>query len=160
MKKKYIYLLVGVLILVLLDQIVKELVVKFISGNDLILINNFLKFSYVKNTGAAFSIFSGNLLFLIIVTIILISYLIYEYRKTNNKINLFAFILIFSGAIGNLIDRISLKYVRDFISFTIFNKDMAIFNVADMYITFGVILYIYCILRDEKNERDSSKWRR
>lgn len=65
--------------------------------------------------------------------------------------------LIVSGALGNLIDRIFRGYVIDFISFTLFNREMAIFNIADTLITFGIIMYIWILFMEGKNERNSSK---
>ena len=83
--------------------------------------------------------------------------MIYELLKTKNKLNLIACSLIISGSLGNLIDRVFRGYVIDFISFTLFKREMAIFNVADICITFGVILYIIIILKEGKNERVNSK---
>ena len=109
--------------------------------------NNFLKFSYIRNTGASFGIFSGNTIFIIILSLIIIAYIIYELIKhSNNMLYKVTCILILGGAFGNLIDRLFRGYVVDFISFTLFNKEMAIFNVADIFVTFGVLLYIYIIL--------------
>ena len=86
-------------------------------------------------------------------------YFLYKEIKDNkvDNLNLCTLVLLFAGAIGNLIDRVFRKYVIDFISFTLFKHEMAIFNVADIYITFGVIIYLFGILRDRKNERNSSK---
>ena len=63
--------------------------------------------------------------------------------------------MIIGGALGNLIDRIFRGYVVDFISFTIFNKEMAIFNIADILITIGIVLYVIDLIGD-KNERSNS----
>lgn len=150
-KEKIKYILLG-LVLIIVDQITKILV------KDLMIIKSFLKFTYIKNTGAAFGILSGNRIIIILVTLILIGYLIYDSLKNNKtKLELFSYLLIISGAIGNLIDRVFFGYVRDFISFTLFSKEMAIFNVADIYITFGVIIYLYIIIRDGSNERNNSR---
>ena len=129
-------------------------------GSDkvLILIKNFLKFMYIKNTGAALGFLSGNTIILIIITCLLLFYIIKEIKKNvNNKLILFSYLLIFSGALGNLIDRIFKGYVVDFISFTLFNKEMAIFNVADIYITFGVIILLIMLVREMYHGKISSK---
>lgn len=155
MKKKYIKFILLSFILIIIDQIVKY----FMSNIEYInIINNFLKFDYIENDGAAFGILGGNTLVIILITLLVLVYLIIELIKNNSKLQIFSSLLIISGAIGNLIDRIYFKYVRDFISFRIFNKDMAIFNLADIYITLGVIIYIYIILRESsgKNERNNS----
>ena len=83
--------------------------------------------------------------------------MIYEFIKTNNKCGIISSSLIISGALGNLIDRLFRGYVVDFFSFTIFKKEMAIFNVADSFITIGVIIYIIVLFMEGKNERIKSK---
>ena len=162
MKKKYYIFYLLLFILTFIDQITKALVIKFLSvSKSLILINNFLKFCYIKNTGISFGIFSGKQLMIIIVTFIIISYLLYDLVKNiNNKKIFISTMLIVSGALGNLIDRVFRGYVVDFISFTLFGKEMAIFNVADVFITFGVILYILNIIMEGKYGKDSNKRRK
>ena len=158
MNKRGIKIIIFCLILLLLDFITKFLVINSFNVNEgIVLINNFLKFTYIKNTGAAFGLLSGNIYILIIITIALIIYLIREIIRCNNRLYFFSYILILCGALGNLIDRVFRGYVIDFISFTLFKHEMAIFNVADIYITLGVLLFIYCIFKEGKNERNNSK---
>ena len=113
------------------------------------ILGEFLKFNSTHNYGAAYGIFSGQSIGLIVVTsIVLVVILIYNYFKKNKTI-LYSISagLIIGGAIGNLIDRIFLGYVRDFIKFSIFEFTC---NVADICLTFGVILFIiYLIFFDE-----------
>ena len=150
MKKKYIFIILFCLLLILIDFISKYLVISLISNKTIIIIKNFLKFLYVKNTGAAFGIMSGNIIILVIVTLILLFYIIKEVKNNvDNKWILISYLLILSGAIGNLIDRIFRGYVVDFISFTLFDKEMAVFNIADSYITIGVFLLIILLLKKE-----------
>ena len=150
MKKKYIFIILFCLLLILIDFISKYLVINLISNKTIIIIKNFLKFLYVKNTGAAFGIMSGNIIILVIVTLILLFYIIKEVKNNvDNKWILISYLLILSGAIGNLIDRIFRGYVVDFISFTLFDKEMAVFNIADSYITIGVFLLIILLLKKE-----------
>lgn len=162
MKKKSLFILVVILILTIIDQIIKYLVVSNISiGTEKVIIDNFLKFIYIRNTGAAFGILSGNIIFLIFITVLLIFYIVNEMKKNiNNNLSLLSFSLILSGAFGNLIDRVVRGYVVDYISFTLFSREMSVFNLADTYITIGVILLIYIIIKEGKNERVSSKKRR
>ncbi len=159
MKKRlfiYIFILIA---LVSFDQITKYIVINSFNVNDkLILINNFLKFYYIRNTGISFGMLSNQKYIIILLTLLVIAYVIYETIKNKkNKLMIISSSLIISGAIGNLIDRVFRGYVVDFISFTLFKKEMAIFNIADILITFGIILYIYIILMEGKNERNSSK---
>ena len=91
----------------------------------------------------------------------LLYYLINEIRRNiDSKLSIVSLSLIISGAIGNLIDRIFRGYVIDYISFTLFNREMAVFNAADIFITFGVILLMYIIIRDGRSERISSRRKR
>lgn len=162
MKKKSLIVLISILLLIVFDQIVKYLIVRnFSIGEEKILIDNFFKFIYIRNTGAAFGILSGNIIFLIGISLLLIFYIVKEMKKNiDNNLSLLSFSLILGGAVGNLIDRIFRGYVVDFISFTLFNREMSIFNVADMYITIGVILLIYIVLKEGKYERVSSRKRK
>ncbi len=158
MNKKGIKIIIFSLILILLDFLTKFLIIHFFNVNEgITLINNFLKFIYIKNSGAAFGLLNNNIYILIIITIALIVYLIYELIKCNNKLYFFSYLLILCGALGNLIDRVFRGYVVDFISFTLFGREMAIFNVADIYITFGVIIFIYSIFKEAKHERNNHK---
>jgi len=157
MKKRNIIYLISILILVIFDQVTKLLVVNNLSsGSDINIINNFLKFSYVENTGAAFGILNNNIIFLIGVSLLLIFYIIREIKNNENKLYVFSMSIILSGALGNLIDRIFRGYVVDFISFTIFDVEMPLFNIADMLITFGVIILLFLIIRGEENDKKSN----
>lgn len=162
MKKKSLFILIVILVLTFIDQIIKYLVVSNIGiGSEKIIIDNFLKFIYIRNTGAAFGILSGNIIFLIFITVLLIFYIVNEMKKNiNNNLSLLSFSLILSGAVGNLIDRVVRGYVVDYISFTLFNREMSVFNLADTYITIGVILLIYIVIKEGKNERVSSRKRK
>lgn len=159
MKKKLLINYLIVFILTFLDQITKYLVVSFFNVNEyIIIIKNFLKFYYIKNIGASFGFLSGNTILIIFITLIIIFYILYEMNKNkNNRLFDVSCILILSGAFGNLIDRVCRGYVVDFISFTLFNTEMAIFNVADIFITFGVILYIIILIMEGKKNGNSSK---
>jgi signal peptidase II len=150
MKKKYISIIFIILLLVMLDQISKLLVVNYLQ-NEIIFIDNFFSFTFIKNYGAAFGIFGGNTMLLILITILLVLYLSYDtYKNINKKINVIFNILIIAGALGNLIDRIFRHYVVDFISFILFNNQMPVFNIADILVTFGVIGLIFTIFKEER----------
>lgn len=158
MEKKYIKIISLIIFLIVFDQLIKFLVtLNFNVGEEFVIINNFLKFIYIKNTGAAFGMFSGNTFMLILIAIVLIWYLIKEIKTNlNNKLSIISFSLVLGGALGNLIDRVFRGYVVDYISFTLFNSEMAIFNMADIYITFGVLLLLYIVIRDGRNEKNKN----
>lgn len=106
------------------------------------IIDKFFSITYVKNTGAAFSILNNNTnLVLVISGIIILGIFFYIYRnKTETKFENIVYAMILGGALGNFIDRIIYGYVIDFIDFTIFGYNYPIFNIADIFIVCGVIL--------------------
>ena len=159
MKKKYYIILLINIVLILFDQLTKLLIVKnFDLYESKVLINNFLKLYYIRNTGASFGILSGQIILIIGVSILVLMYLIKQIKENkDNKLLLISGSLIISGAFGNLIDRIFRKYVVDFISFTFLGYDFAVFNVADIFITIGTILYIGVLLFEGKHERNKSR---
>ncbi|MEG1066517.1 MAG: signal peptidase II, partial [Erysipelotrichaceae bacterium] len=111
-------------------------------------IKGFFSLTYVRNTGAAWSIMEGNMIFFYIISIVALITMIGFYRNASDqdKYTKIGITLMISGTIGNLIDRVFLQYVRDFLSFIIFNYDFPVFNVADMALCIGVgfiLLQIY-----------------
>ena len=161
MKKKYIIISLLILLLILFDQGIKLLVLKTIVDKPVIIIDNFLKFIYIKNTGAAFGFLGNSTNILVILTVMLLYYLINEIRRNiDSKLSIVSLSLIISGAIGNLIDRLFRGYVIYYISFTLFKREMAVINSADIFISFGVILLMYIIIRDGRSERISSRRKR
>lgn len=129
----------------LVDQISKILVRMYLNlYNDIILIPNFLSLIHVKNDGAAFSILEGKKMFFILISIIVLIGIIYYIKNKNlKKIDYIIYGMLIGGIVGNLIDRIIYGNVTDFISFTILNKPMPIFNLADTFICIGCVLMIW-----------------
>lgn len=135
-------------------DILSKVYMKNILSNDKIinLIPNVLSLRYVENTGAAFSIFQQKtFLFVIISFIFLIGafYLLVN-NKLKSRLNLNIMILMTAGCIGNLYDRITLGYVRDFIEIDIFK--FPVFNIADIYITFAAFLLLFKIITEKNHE--------
>lgn len=144
------------LIIISIDQIVKLIIDNNISLNSsIIIVKNFFNITYVRNNGAAFSILSGNQVFLILMAILAI-FIIYKYLikdKILTKINIFIYSILLSGIIGNLIDRVVRGYVIDYLDFKIINYNFPIFNIADICIVIGCLLLILTL----KEEEDGSK---
>lgn len=140
-------------ILVAVDQMVKNWATDELVSGDIAIIKNVLYLKYTENTGVAFSMFSDNRWLLVgITSIMLIVVLaIFLSGKVTNKLELFSLSLIMAGGIGNLIDRISLGYVIDYIDVRIIN--FAIFNVADMCITIGAFLLCLAVFIADKYEK-------
>ena len=155
-----IFFILGILTLVFLDQLTKWLVVlKLKPIHDFPIIDKIFHLTYIENRGAAFGILQGKHLFFIIMTIIVMGFIgIYYYRLPHErKYNWmrFALTLLGAGAIGNLIDRIRLGYVIDFLYFKLIN--FPVFNFADMCVVVGVSILIVFILinPDEKQTKGS-----
>lgn len=138
-------MIILVIISFLIDLISKIIVSSLLDVNEVIVvIRNFFNITYVRNTGAAWSIFAGETLGLIVISLIIIALIVYYVSKNKfkSKLELFGYSLILGGAIGNLYDRIVYGYVIDFLDFYIFGYDYPIFNLADSFIFIGVILVI------------------
>jgi signal peptidase II len=151
--RKYRTLLIVSAIVVILDQLSKWLVVKYIPLYDKVPFLPFLDITHIRNPGAAFGIFRDlsetfRLGLFVVVLITALVVILYFVKKTGPRDNLLRFSLglILGGAVGNSIDRFSLRYVTDFIDFHWFG-DPALhwppFNIADSAITIGVILILF-----------------
>lgn len=140
------------LAVILIDRIVKILVTNNFELNVRNeIINNFFYITNCHNYGAAFSLFSGNVIFLIFITLIVLFLIYREVKKSSiNKVNSILYGLLLGGIIGNLFDRIFYGYVIDYLDFKIFNLDFAIFNIADMAIVIGALLLIIFEGSDKK----------
>jgi signal peptidase II len=110
----------------------------------IVIIPKVLTLQYHENTGAVWGILSGNVEMLALMSLIILAVLTFFYLKIPNekKYNALKIILVFiaAGAFGNMIDRICLKHVVDFIYFEII--DFPLFNVADSYVTVSSVLLI------------------
>lgn len=141
-------------LLVLIDQIIKYGIrhTMYLQESKVIF-PNFFSITYTRNNGAAWSILSGNRIFLILVAFFCLFFL-YEYclkEKYFSSYETIFYSLLIGGIMGNLIDRIFFGYVIDYLDFTIFSYAFPIFNFADMCIVIGVGLLIFEILRGEKH---------
>ncbi len=138
-----------------LDRYSKIKIITNLNENNLY-INDFLNFNLVWNTGIGFGFFSTNssLIYNLITGIIcfVIIFLIYLIIKTK-KIDKILFSLILGGALGNVYDRLTYFAVPDFIDIHYKNFHWFTFNIADIFITIGIIVFILkdLILKDEKN---------
>lgn len=128
---------------IFLDQLTKFLVQRYLS-NPVSLIPNFLSFTKVQNYGAGFGTLTGQRWILIWTSIVVIGLIIFYYDQLKkNRITGLASALILGGAMGNLIDRLFLGYVIDFMDFSFWPA----FNVADSAITIGASLLVYYYLK-------------
>ncbi|WKY48423.1 signal peptidase II [Eubacteriaceae bacterium ES3] len=146
-----IYLAI-ILFTIFLDQYSKYLVLRYLKPVDTYpLIENVFHLTYVENRGAAFSLFTNMQPFLIFVTSIFAGILIYILIKTpKTRANLWVNLsvsCIIGGAVGNLVDRIRLNYVIDFLDFRFIQ--FAIFNFADIFVVCGSISLLLALLANK-----------
>ena len=142
-------------LLILLDLGTKAVAAQALQGKPpIVLIHNVLELLYLQNTGAAFSLFeNAQWLFILIAVLAVIFITLFLVRIPKNRRFLplqILLTLISAGAIGNLIDRIRLGYVRDFIYFSLI--DFPVFNVADIYVTVSTALLVLVVLFYYKEE--------
>ena len=150
------------LIVIIIDRILKVLVTNnFVLNVRNKIIDGFFYITNCHNEGAAFSLFSGNVLFLIFITLIVLFLIYRTINKENvNKIGILAYGLLLGGIFGNLYDRIFYGYVIDYLDFVIFKFNFAIFNLADAAIVIGAILLIVFEGSDNDGRKNKDKSRK
>ncbi len=150
--KRKVSIFISILLLILLDQAVKGYVVKEIPlGGMRRFIPKVVSLTYLKNSGAAFSMLENQQWFFTIITILAMgTAFVYLYRHIKGSLWLLVGLtLIISGGIGNFIDRVRQGFVVDMFHLDFMN--FAIFNVADIYLTVGVGLLLIYLLREESH---------
>lgn len=154
-----IYNILAAIALIAADQGFKYLATLYLQGGTPVtVIPHILGLTFTLNPGAAFSLFSGKVNMLIIITTVAlaaIAYFIFV-KKINNKIENFCFLLIFAGGVGNLIDRVLAGMVVDYLEFLFIN--FPIFNFADCLVCCGVGIYaIYTIYTEFALQKKKGK---
>lgn len=150
-------------ILIAFDQIAKYFALTRLKPiGSTTIIDGVMNFTFVKNPGAAFGILSGQRWLFILITIVVTTGIIYVFlrlpkNKPNNWMRV-ALLLVFAGAIGNMIDRIFRGYVVDFLEFRFF--EFPVFNIADIYVVTGTALLVFLmlfVLKDEPTKEENNK---
>ena len=150
--KRKVSIFISILLLILMDQAVKGYVVKEIPlGGMRRFIPKVVSLTYLKNSGAAFSMLENQQWFFTIITLTAMgAAFVYLYRHIKGSLwLLLGLTLIISGGIGNFIDRVRQGFVVDMFHLDFMN--FAIFNVADIYLTIGVGLLLIYLLREESH---------
>lgn len=127
-------------------------------NKNITLIPNLMEFTYTKNTGAAFGIGSNNIIMVIIVNVIILGFIIKFLKDNSKKVDfpiIISLVLILSGAIGNLIDRLFRGFVIDFIDINVLNFPN--FNIADISIVLGIFVLIIVITKSIIMENKEEK---
>ncbi len=157
-KRKTVKLIIDFIIIALLvwlDHFTKNLAVEKLKDQSaFILVKNVFELNYLENRGAAFGVFQNQRVMFLVTGIIVLAIVIYvlvrlPQGKKYNWLEV-CMVLIASGAIGNMIDRMSQGYVVDFFYFVLI--DFPIFNVADVYVTVSCILMAVLVLFIFKDE--------
>ncbi len=157
-RKAFFFLFLSSILLVALDQWTKYLAVLYLKEkNPIIIIKGVFELSYLENRWAAFGLFQNHRYIFLCTTIIIMAGVLYVYWKIpKNKHFLplqFIGIGVFSGAIGNMIDRLLHGYVVDFFYFSLI--DFPVFNVADVYVTVSVAFLVVFLIFFYKEEEFS-----
>ena len=145
---------ISIAVLTAADQVIKFFVERYLQPiGTAEFINGFIDWNYVRNTGAAFGSFSQSTTMLSIVTgaVILAGIILIATKKIKSKFYLTCAVMIISGGLGNLIDRIFKGYVVDFIDVQF--ADFAVFNFTDILVTVGAIALMIYIIVDMVRDR-------
>ena len=132
-----------------LDQLTKWLAVVYLQGEaSFPLWKDVLHFTYVENTGMAFGMLKDHRwVFMLFSTIAIVALIVYLFRFRPEGLWMqVSMAMIIGGGIGNMIDRVFLGYVVDFIDFTLIN--FAVFNIADSFVCVGAGIMILCLVLD------------
>lgn len=162
--KNMVFFMIIALILIAVDQITKYAAASILAGADKNIIDGFFYFELVHNRGAAFGILSDSRIFFCTVTIIFGMIILFVNMKLPDK-KLYrplrvTLIILFAGAVGNLIDRIKNGYVIDFIAFDFGKYSFPRFNVADIYVCCAALLLFVLTIFYYNDEQLSAIFKR
>lgn len=147
--KMIAFCLILIVLAVLSDQYSKYLAVSHLKDNSgVVLIDKVLELYYIVNTGSSWGMLAGQKALILFISVVIITLCIFMIIKSPEDVKFIPFnvalSMIIAGGIGNGIDRIRYSYVIDFIYFKAIN--FPVFNVADIFVTCGAILFIFLIL--------------
>tara|TARA_B100001146_G_scaffold208871_1_gene205355 strand:- start:1358 stop:1840 length:483 start_codon:yes stop_codon:yes gene_type:complete len=152
--KNYLFVFVLSLIAFVIDRVSKNEILSIFEENNLekIFVNPFLDLFLVFNTGISYGLLGGESSFqkwlLIIVSVSIVAFLLLWMKDSTSRLVNISISFITGGALGNILDRILYGGVIDFISLHAYGYYWYIFNIADVFIVFGVILFLIKILME------------
>ena len=140
-------------VLVAFDLLSKKIVFDSIDLHTFISLTFFLDLTHIHNFGVSFGLFSGLISpwILIILGLLVVAFIFYLMKSASDTLEEWGLLIIISGAISNIIDRIFNGYVIDFIYFHYKSFFWPAFNFADIYITIGIMMIVINILRKINN---------
>ena len=159
--KKHLSCAVMIVLIIAFDQITKYLAEAQLTGGKIVtFIPGVVQFRYARNTGMAFSLFSGARWFFVALTVVVCAGVLwYMFKDKCPSLWMYWSLgVVVSGGLGNLIDRVRFGYVVDFIEPTFMN--FAVFNIADSAVTLGAIslvIYLVCDLFKSKKEEKADE---
>lgn len=159
--KRYVLFALTAGISLLLDQLSKSYIdSSFSLYESVTVLENFFNITYVRNPGAAFGLLSDNAIrlpFFISVSVLASIGILWYLRRVDmtDRWQHFALGLIFSGAVGNLIDRVRLGEVIDFLDAHWYQYHWPAFNIADSAICVGVVIMLLCSWREERQKKQA-----
>lgn len=145
------YLLTAAIIIA--DQISKLMIRGWMDvGESIPVLGQFFRITYVRNTGAAFSMLSGQRILLIVIPVVVVAGALWYFHHHKDKHWTFytAWAMIIAGGIGNLIDRVIFGWVTDMLDFSIFPP---VFNIADIGVTVGCGLFVFYTIMEERLQK-------
>ncbi|MCI9531039.1 MAG: signal peptidase II [Lachnospiraceae bacterium] len=153
--------LAGTLVLLGVDQYTKYLAAAYLKGGkSIILIKDVFQLQYLENQGAAFGMLQGKKLWFVAITLFMLAAMLAVYLRApmgkRYRWMRLDLLLLTAGAVGNLIDRLTLDYVVDFFYFELIN--FPVFNVADIYVTVGMGILAVLILFYHQEEELEMLW--
>ena len=154
--------------IIIIDLVSKGLIMPFLleNGGNYTVWDGIIHFVYAENYGASFGSFDGMTEFLLIVTLVTVLAMVASLFFLNDKPKLlrYGILTVIGGGIGNMVDRFMLGYVRDFIDYklldTWFGIDFAIGNIADVFCIVGVIMIIFYIIFQYKENDNLMRFKR
>ena len=156
-RTRYAWTACAILLVVLLDQFTKSLIIQHIPyGTSLEVIRGLFNICHTKNTGVVFGMFPGMPMIFAVLTavaIVVLGVLVWTLEESTSWIQFVSYGLLIGGAIGNLIDRVRLQAVTDFLDFYLGTHHWPAFNVADSAVCIGVTLLLICTFFDARKEQ-------
>ncbi len=136
-------------LLILIFLVFSDFITKYFVKNNLLLnqsleINSFFKIAYIQNYGVSFGLFSGTVPYwlLIIIALIIIIIIFYLMKVSTKTLEINSYFIIIIGAVANVLDRVINTFVVDFLLVHYQNYYWPAFNLADIYITIGIIMLL------------------
>jgi|SRR3989344_296123 len=142
------------LLILLLDRISKNMILKLNEGTSIPIIKNIFHITFIYNTGAGFGVFQNASIFLTIFSVVILIGAIYYFFKTKGMTLRIMISVLIAGIVGNLTDRMLYGKVIDFVDLRIW----PVFNIADVAITLGILsIIVYLWINDKKTNSKGRK---